>query len=359
MTAQEQKFRFERVPERPVPSLLRGFSAPVRLKYDYTDEELQFLMAHDSDGFSRWDAAQRLHQQVLLARVADDDVAPSEGYVEAFRTALHDDSGDRALLTEILTLPAESYLGDLMTVVDVEGIHAAREGLKTELARELRTDFATVYEANREDGVFRVDADAIARRRIKNLCLGYLAKSPDDNQSRQMCIDQYGAATNMTDSLAALSLVAHSDWPERDALLGDFEARWRHDPLVLDKWFALQATSVRADTLDQVKALMDHHVFSLGNPNRVRALVGSFVAGNPVRFHDRSGGGYHFLADVVLELDARNPQVAARLLRHMSRWRRYDDGRQPLMRAQLERVLAKEGLSKDTYEVATKSLRQD
>ena len=358
LTLAEQTFVFERVPERPVPSLLRGFSAPVRLEYEYSDEELHFLMARDSDGLSRWDAAQRLHQKVLLSRVADPEMQVDAGYVAAFRAALAAETGDRALLAEILTLPSESYLGDLMTVVDVEGIHLAREGLKTALAGALRDDLKAVYEANADPGTFSFDAEAIARRRIRNLCLGYLAKGGDD-ECRRLCADQYAGATNMTDTLAALAQVAHSDWPERDALLGDFEARWQHEPLVLDKWFALQATSVRRDTIERVKALMAHPGFNLGNPNRVRALVGSFVTGNPVRFHDSTGAGYRFLADVVLELDGRNPQIAARLLRHMSRWRRYDTLRQSLMREQFERVLGRDGLSKDTFEVATKSLRQD
>jgi len=357
LTEPEQRFRFEGIAQPPVPSLLRGFSAPVKLEYDYSDDELQFLMANDSDGFSRWDAAQRLHQRVVLASVVDPGMDVRPAYLDAFRSALTDTAGDPALLAEVLSLPSESYLGDQMDEVQVDEIHAAREALEALLATNLREDFMVVYETHRATGPYAPDATAIARRRLRNLCLHYLASLVDDAESRALCIDQYHGSDNMTDSLAALTLVAHGDFPERDDLLADFERRWRDHPLVLDKWLAVQAVSPRTDTLDRVRALMGYSGFSMKNPNRVRALIGSFVAGNPVRFHDVSGAGYEFLADRVLELDPLNPQIAARLLRHMSRWRRYDKVRQALMQAQFERILAHADLSKDTFEVASKSLQ--
>ena len=358
LTQAEQRFRFLQVPQRPVPSLLRGFSAPVKLEHECSDADLQFLMAQDSDGFCRWDAAQRLHQRVLLARVRGSGDALPDGYVDAFSTALTDGETDRALLAEILTLPSESYLGDSMDTVDVDAIHAAREGLMAALAVRLRPELQAVYDANAGAGEYSIVPQAMAARALRNTVLSYLARAGDD-ESRGLCVRQYQSAGNMTDVLAALARVAHSDWRERDELLADFHDRWRHEPLVLDKWFALQATSPRPDALARVKELMDHPGFSIANPNRVRALVGSFVAGNPVRFHATDGSGYRFLADIVLQLDAINPQTAARLLRHMSRWRRYDARRQALMAGELRRVLAHGGLSPDTYEVASRSMASE
>ena len=350
-----ERFRFVGLPGRTVPSLLRGFSAPVNLHHDFSDDDLMFLMAHDSDAFSRWDAAQRLNQRILLQRVGAPDAPLPEGFVEAFRHALTDPLADRALLTEILTLPSEAYLGDQMDQVDVEGIHQAREGLKKLLARQLREDFIRRYESSAEPGPYDIEPESIARRRLKNLCLGYLMQL-DDDPARQRCLDQYGLGHNMTDVMAALALMADSDSAERQTVLDDFYSCWKTDPLVLDKWFTVQALSKRSNTLQQVKQLLGHPAFSITNPNRVRSLVGVFCAANPIRFHDISGEGYRFLADRVLELNALNPQVAARMLRIMTRWQRYDESRQLLMRGQLERILGIEGVSKDVYEIATKSL---
>jgi aminopeptidase N len=353
-----EQFVFCGISERPVPSLLRGFSAPVKLRYDYSDDDLMFLMAHDSDGFNRWDAAQTLAQKILLQRIADQDAAVPTGFIDAFHQALTDEVSDKALLAEILTLPSESYLGDQMEQVDVEGIHRARESLKLELATALREDLLAIYEANQESGAYRIDAESIGRRGLKNLCLGYLMQI-DDEPARQLCADQYADGRNMTDVMAALSLLANSEAQQRQAVLQDFHDRWRDDPLVLDKWFSVQAVSKRADTLQRVLELMEHPAFSIRNPNKVRALVGAFCSANPYRFHAADGSGYAFLADRVLELNELNPQVAARMLRIMSRWQRYDSGRQGMVRSQLQRILAEEGLSKDVYEVASKSLGDD
>ena len=350
-----ETFRFQEVPEPPVPSLLRGFSAPVKLEYDYRDQELMFLMAHDSDGFCRWDAAQTLFQRVLLQRVVAPALPLPAGFLEAFARSLNDPETDKALLAELLTLPSESYLGDQMEEVLVDAIHSARERLVRELACSLRNDFMAVYEANRETGPYDLESASIARRRLKNLCLGYLMRL-EDEEVWQLCVDQYGKGHNMTDVMAALYQLASSSAPQREAVLDEFHQRWRQEPLVLDKWFSVQALSRRLDTLQRVKTLLHHPDFSLTNPNRVRSLVGAFCSGNPVRFHDASGDGYRFLADRVLELDPLNPQIAARLLRALARWRRYDSHRQALMRAQLERILAAEGLSRDTFEIASKCL---
>jgi len=357
LRAAEEHFEFIGLSERPVPSLLRGFSAPVKVRFDYSDDLLTFLMAHDSDPFNRWDAAQTLAQRVLLAQVEARQqrraMSLPEGFVEAFRKALLEEGVDQALQAEVLTLPSESYLGDQMERVDVEGIHAARLWTRTELASCLGDEFSQVYERNEGAAGFSIEPADIARRRLRNLCLAYLAEG-EGGAAR--CLEHFRAAHTMTDSMAALGALTHLDTPERAEALAAFEARWHDDPLVMDKWFSLQAVSRLPDTLERVRGLMEHPAFSIRNPNKVRALIGAFCMGNPLRFHDPSGEGYRFLADQVLALDAINPQIAARLLRGMARWRRYDEHRQQLMRAQLQRIAGAK-VTKDVYEIASKSLQ--
>ena len=351
----QEVFCFVEVPDRPVPSLLRGFSAPVKVRYGYDHESLMFLMAHDSDGFNRWHAAQLLAQRVILRRVAEPASPLPAGFIDAFRKALADARPDRALLAEVLTLPGESYLADQMVQVDVDGIHRAREAVKTELANALRTDLLAVHVACTDTGPYDIAPASVGRRSLRNLALGYLMQTPDA-QVAGLCLGQYRAEHNMTDVMAALTLIADSELPERDAVLADFRARWQHDPLVMDKWLTVQATARHPQTLSRVQALLGDPAFSIRNPNKVRALIGAFATANPVRFHAADGSGYRFLVDRVLELDPANPQIAARLLRALSRWRRFDPVRQSSMRGELERVAGTTGLSKDVYEIAAKSL---
>ncbi|MGE5153905.1 MAG: aminopeptidase N [Bdellovibrio bacteriovorus] len=351
----EERFRFVGLAERPVPSLLRGFSAPVKLQCDYSESELQLLMAHDSDGFSRWDAAQTLMQRLLLGLVEAPAAEIPERFVDSFRRALLDGSSDTALRAEVLTLPSESYLGDQMAVVDVDGIHAARERVRRRIAESLGPDLAALYESHRETGPYRFEPEAIGRRAIKNLALDYLMAGRQPI-GLELCWSQFTAAHNMTDVTAALRHLVDLGGDVGAEALAQFHARWAREPLVIDKWFSLQATSHREDALERVQSLLGHPDFSLGNPNRVRSLIGAFAIGNPVRFHRSDGAGYRFLADRVLELDPLNPQIASRLLRALIRWRRFDLGRQALMRAELERVLRSESLSRDSYEVASKAL---
>jgi len=355
LRAPEERFRFVELPERPVPSLLRGFSAPVKLRFDYSDTDLQFLMAHDSDGFSRWDAAQTLMERLLLRLVEDPGASIPESFLEAFRRALQDGSGDAALRAEVLTLPSESYLADQMAVVDVDGIHRARQHLRRRVGEALHPDLLEVFNASRETGHYAFNPQGVARRSLKNLTLSYLMADPQPG-TLELCQVQFEAAHNMTDQTAALWLLVDRGGPEAESALEDFYIRWSGEPLVIDKWFSLQATSLRVDALERVQALLSHPDFSLRNPNRVRSLIGAFVNGNPVRFHGADGSGYRFLADRVLELDPLNPQIASRLLRGLIRWQRFDPGRQALMRAELERVLASESLSRDCYEVVSKAL---
>jgi aminopeptidase N len=353
-----QRFVFHGVDEEPVPSLLRGFSAPVRLSFDYGDDQLMFLMAHDSDGFNRWDAAQTLVRRVLLEMVdayrRGIEMAVPQGLLEAFGQTLSRSHAEPALAAEILSMPPIGYLGDFMDTVDVDALHLARETLRVSVGRALYAELQQAYQALDDTGPYRPEPDAIGRRSLRNCVLGYLVAAGGE-AGIALCRAQYDAGHNMTDVLAAMRLLADHDHPDRDAVLADFEARWRADPLVMDKWFAVQAMSTRSDVLAEIRRLQGHPVFSLHNPNRVRALIGSFANANPLRFHAADGSGYAFLREQVLALDPANPQVAARLLRAIARWRRYDAGRQDKMRAVLEAVVAA-GVSKDLYEIASKSL---
>jgi len=359
LTEPEQTFRFVGLSERPRPSLLRRFSAPVKLHTGYTDADWRFRLAHESDDFNRWEAGQELAMGALLRLVTDvqqaHELAVDTELLDAFGKVLNDADIDKALAARILTLPSESYIADQMAVVDVEAIHAARQFLRKRLAEHLREDFLRLYEANVETGPYRFSADDMARRSFRNMALGYLV-ALEEPAFYELCVDQYEARHNMTDMMAALSLLADLDIPARQAALDDFYARYRHDPQVVEKWLALQAGSALPDTLERVRALMDHPAFDLKNPNKVRALIGRFCAGNPLRFHAADGSGYRFLADRVLELDPLNPSIAARLVKTFSRWRRHDPARQALMKAQLERIVGTEGLSKDVYEIASRSL---
>ena len=360
ITKVEQVFVFKDIKSTPVPSLFRGLSAPVKVNYDYSDEELMFLMAHDSDSFNRWDAAQNFSQRLILSLVsqhkAGKELVVPDGFIAAFKKALLDSDSDKALIAEVLTLPSESYLGDQMDVVDVDGLFLARETVKQQVAHALAEDLLMIYKANREVGDYQITSDDIARRSLKNVVLSYLVKL-ETNEAQQLCLDQFYLNKNMTDTMAAFNLIADSDFSQRNEILESFESQWRHDPLVMDKWFVAQATSHREDTLESVKALMDHELFSIKNPNKVRSLIGAFCSANLVRFHATSGAGYRFLADQVIRLDALNPQIASRMLRVISRWQRYDEKRQALMKEQLERIVAAKSISKDVYEIAAKSLQ--
>jgi aminopeptidase N len=359
LTQTAQTFRFVDVPVRPIPSLLRGFSAPVKLEFDYTDEELAFLAAHDNDPVNRWDAAQRSFAHAILrlaraARAGNALVIPEtlSGLVERL---LADSSSDPALLALALSLPDPAYVAALEPVLDVDGVATAWRTLQRELALRHRAAFERVESARRPTGAYASTPAQVGLRSLANVCLRYLG-ALDDAATRKRAIARYERAGNMTDAIAALAAVKDSAATDRDDLFARFEARWRDEPLVLDKWFALQARSQREDALARVKSLLAHPRFNVRNPNRVRSLVGAFALGNFMRFHAADGGGYAFAADQVLALDPANPQLASALAGAFNLWKRFPDPRRAAMERALMRVARTPGLSPDVREVVTRTL---
>jgi aminopeptidase N len=271
------------------------------------------------------------------------------------RQTLADAEGDPAFAAEALYLPSEASLADEMQVVDVVAIHAARESARAGLGDALRAPFEAAYHELADPGPYRIDPGSIGRRALRNVCLSYIAAG-DRHEGARIAKAQLDAGANMTDVLAALGVLVDIDCPERTAALAAFYERWQDDPLVADKWFAMQARSSLPGTIEAVRRLAQHPAFTRANPNRVRALVGAFAQGNQLYFHDASGEGYAFLADEVIALDKPNPTTAARLVQPWGQGCRYDAARQRLMRAQLDRILATPGLSPNTYEMVSKSV---
>ena len=359
LTQAKQTFIFEGLAERPVISILRGFSAPVKLVMDRSLEELAFLLSYDSDTFNRWEAGQQLAGQIITGLIADwqngRPLKINPIIIEAYQKVIAQPWQDLSYFALLLGLPSESYLAEQMHVVDVEAIHEAREFVKQSLAEHLQDSFKKLYLDYHRDESGKFDSGSIGRRRIKNIALGYLSKlgHPDiQDLSKQ----QFNSAKNMTDQLAALADIVNYPHPSKEQCLASFYQQWQTDALVIDKWFSLQATCSMPDTFATVQKLMTHPAFDIRTPNRVRSLIGAFSQANPLHFHAANGQGYQFLADQVILLNTLNPQVASRMVTALTSWRRYDKNRQTLMKAQLERIMTTDAISRDVYEVASKSL---
>ena len=359
LTQAEQRFSLQGLVFEPVVSLLRGFSAPVTLKMQRSLSELAFLLQHDTDGFSRWEAGQQLNCQVIFGLIDAIQnkraLALEPVVIEAYRSLLSSEMDDLSYQAQLLGLPEESYISGQMAVIDVDAVHQARQFLKKTLAEQCQDAFLALYQRHHRDESGCFDAAAVGRRRIKNTCLGYLV-SLESEHAFQLAEAQFRQAGNMTDQMAALSMIVNSRHPAKTACLEQFYQQWQHEALVIDKWFALQATSISPNTFATVQRLMQHPAFDIRTPNRVRALVGAFTQANPVHFHARNGEGYRFLADQVLRLNELNPQIASRMVTGLAQWRRYDLDRQTLMKQELQRIVAIESLSRDVYEIASKSL---
>ncbi|WP_313741240.1 aminopeptidase N, partial [Pseudomonas sp.] len=363
VTEAEQTFVFEGLTAKPLPSLLRGFSAPVKLSFPYDRDQLMFLMQHDSDGFNRWEAGQQLAVQVLQELIEQHQRGEAfhldPRLIAALGTVLGDASLDPAMVAEMLSLPGEAYLTEISEVADVDAIHAARDFARQQIAEQLHTALWARYQANREvsrSTPYVASAEHFARRGLQNIALSYLMLTgkPDVLAAT---LEQFEHCDNMTERLTALAVLVNSPFTaEREQALQAFAEHFKDNPLVMDQWFSVQAASTQPGGLARVKALMQHPAFTLKNPNKVRALIGAFAGQNLVNFHAADGSGYRFLADLVIELNALNPQIASRQLAPLTRWRKYDAARQALMKGELQRILDSGALSSDVYEVVSKSL---
>ena len=351
----QQTLTFENLNEKPVISILRGFSAPVNVEIEQSLEELAFLSQHDSDSFNRWDASQKLAEKIILDLVKTPDASISEILLKTFETVLNSPIDDLAYFSLLLSLPSENYLAERMEIVDFDGIHQARERILKTLAEKFEAQFTAIYLANHKDESGDFSADAIGRRRVKNGCLAFLSKL-NSVQIQEIAKSQFENAKNMTDQIAALIAIVHNNHPAKNDCLEKFYSQWQNEPLVIDKWFALQASSPAVDAFETVKKLRSHSAFDMKNPNRVRSLIGAFSQTNPVHFHAKNGQGYAFLGDAILELNALNPQVASRMVTALTAWRKCDETRQNLIKAQLKRIIETKDISNDVFELANKSL---
>jgi aminopeptidase N len=359
VTQASQQFTFINIESEPLPSLLRGFSAPVKVDFEYSNKELAMLMAHDADSFNRWDAGQTLLINVLLDLVAtvqnEEVLSLPKLLIEQMSIVLSDANNEPALVAKMLALPTENYLAAQMKPADVDAIHKARSFMKRTLAHKLKQQFSDLYSTLNTNEPYQFNAEQMARRSLKNICLGFLMETQDPMQT-QRCLKQMKQADNMTDTMSGLGLLAEQAGPEGEHALRAFYEQWQHDRQVVDKWLSVQAQSSLPNTLLRIKGLMKHPAFSIKNPNNVRALIGQFCRNNPINFHNKDGSGYQFLAEQIKVLNGLNPQVASRMLGAFNSWRQYDEDRQILMKQALSDIAAHEGLSADVYEVVTKYL---
>jgi len=352
LDAPRRRFVFEGLGDRPVASVLRNFSAPVILDRDIPDSDLAFLMTHDSDAFNRWDAGQGLMTRHLLARIAGEDHDPIP-VLDALAAVLTDPELDGSLKALALQPPTERSLAQELDEVNPDAIHAQRRELLRSFADRARAELLAAW-ARVVDRHGDAPDDRHARR-LADRCLALLCRDGDP-EGIGLARRRFADARNMTESIGALACLVHLEDEARDEALSEFHRRWHREPLVLDKWFSLQALSQREDTLARVRELLDHPDYRPANPNRVRALVGAFCAGNQIRFHDPTRGGYDLLREQVLATDAINPQVAARLVSCFNQWRRFESGRRALMEAELRRISGHRGLSRDVGEIVDKAL---
>ncbi len=358
LTNVDAEFRFRDLPRDALPSLLRDFSAPVHLEFDWTDQDLARLAGHDCDSFNRWQSARWLAERVLKQAIAAGGSLPDNHRLlcEAWAAILEDQSIDPALAAELLVLPSETELAQDLDPVAVESVHQARTNLATTLSRALQGALRQRYRDCRSDQGWSDAPEAVAQRALKNALLTLLVASGEE-ADLALARDQFARADNMTDRMAALKSLVHGGDSQAGRALESFERRYAEDPLVMDKWFAVQASAPAEDAVERVEALMEHRAFSLSNPNKVRALLASFGLHNPLGFHRADGGGYALMGRVIRELDALNPQVAARLATVFNRWRAYDAGRSARMHAELEAIAGRKGLSPDVEEIVRAALR--
>ena len=360
VTDARQTFRFTNVPSAPVASLFRGFSAPVKLTSNLSERDLEFLMANDSDEFNRWQAGQSYALRVLTAATHNfrhgTEPVPAASFATALAAGLRDESLEPAYRAEILKLPSEADIArDIGKDVDPTAVHKARNWLRREIARNLYDELVDLYAANEVSGPYSPEAADAGKRALRNAALAMLSATGEESDAERVNA-HYAGAVNMTDAIAALAIFSHMDGDKREAAFDDFYRKWKDDHLVIDKWFALQAMSTLPDAPERVKLLTKHPLFSLKNPNKVRALIGAFANMNPTGFSRADGAGFRLVADAVLEIDGFNPQVSARMLGAFKTWRMLEPARQSLAKSELERIASHEKLSRDLFEIVTKTL---
>ena len=347
------------ISEQPIPSLLRQFSAPVRLEYDYSAEELALLYQRDADEFNRWDAGQRLATMVIWQSLQSlqQGQPPSEPtlLLESFEAILRSGHSDLSFLSQLLTLPSEGYLSAQFQPISPNQLRGALWGLHDSLSNQLCKIWQQKYEEIGQPPAESLTAEAIGKRRFRNLCLSYLGRS-QETIGEELAFQQFQQSQSMTEAMGALNVLTHQSGSFRNQALESFYQKWQDDALVLDKWFRIQAASRREDILDEVEGLLKHEKFSYRTPNRVRALIGGFSQGNFFRFHQEDGRGYQWLASQIQALDKSNPQVAARLLTPLVRWQQFAEPFQSKMHQALQQIANTKELSKDVFEIVSKSL---
>ncbi len=357
-TQNQQQFEFKNIREKPVLSILQGYSAPVKLNFERDDEELAFCMAHETDDFNRWEAGQQLSTRLILTLVdsinTEGELLLPDYYVNACEKIVNNKTLDKALIARALTLPSLMYIGEMMPVIDVDAIHQAREFIYSQLAQNLEPALLAVYQENSQDE-YNLSTESMGERFLRNQALSYLMYMGE--QGEELAKQQYKSADNMTDQMAAFKSLVHYEAASMDETIAAFYQQWKDDNLVMDKWFTVQATMPHASAKVRVKQLFEHKDFDIKNPNRVRSLLGAFCSANPTCFHDVSGFGYELLEEYIETIDAMNPQIASRLCVPLTRWKRYNETRQKLMKSALQRLISLPNLSNDVSELVEKSLK--
>jgi len=360
LTETQQSLIFKGIDQEPVPSLLRNFSAPIKLNYAYSRDQLLFLMQFDNDGFNRWDAGQSLALDVIFEVMQqqqdNESVVVDQRLIAAYQGLLQQDALDYAMLAKMLLLPSVSYIAETQSKIDIHAINNARSQVQEILADALADDLLNLYNKLNTQPQYLPEPEQMAQRGLKNAALAYLLKSTDA-QYCQIAEQQFKHNDNMTDSMAALSSLVNSKYlTQANGALQAFYLQWSAEPLVVNQWLAVQAGSAEYGNIDNINKLLKHEAFDVKNPNKVRSVIGAFAGQSLINFHAVDGSGYQLLADQIILLNALNPQIASRLVAPLSKWRRYVDHQGQQMKKQLQRIMAQEDLSKDVYEVVSKSL---
>lgn len=356
----EQNFSFENLTTKPIPSLSRNFSAPIKINYTYSDNDLMLLMCHDKDPVNAWNAGQQLITNTTLRlydnMLAQQPYSPFPALMDAYRALLGDNKIDLALKAQILKFPTENYLLEAIPQADIEAMHHASEFVKLEIAKTLKTELLECYKNNCENKPYTLDAISVGKRDLKNLCLYYLMHL-NSQEIFDICLQQLEHANNMTDTLACLTAIANSHYPKREQILEDYYQKWEDHPNLVNKWLTINATIKLFGTLEHVQKLTQHQAFNITNPNKVYALIRTFCEQNHINFHEAKGAGYKFLADQVLAIDKFNPHLAAIIVVPLTRGHKHNKVRQQLLKQELLRISQDPDLSKNVYELVAKSIK--